>query len=75
MAKKTEDRREAIAHKIKALRTENSDLSYEKFALKHGLDPRQYYRLENNEVNFKIDSLLRILDIHEISLGEFFAGL
>lgn len=76
MAKaKIDKRREAISRKIKALRIERTDLSYEKFALEHDLDPRQYFRLENNEVSFKIDSLFRILDIYDMTLEEFFKGL
>ncbi len=72
--KKDQSRIEAIAKRIKELRVEAGYTSYEKFAVDNGLERKQYWRLEKGH-NFMITSLLRILDIHSISLEEFAKGL
>lgn len=56
-----------IAHKLKQLRKHNGYGSYETFALDNNLDRKQYWRMENG-TNFTINSLLKILDIHKITL-------
>lgn len=64
----------AIGERIKELRIKAGYTSYEKFALTHGLEGKQYWRLEAGK-NFKMTSLFRILEIHNLSLEEFFKGL
>jgi hypothetical protein len=61
-----------IAHEIKRLRVEKGYTSYENFALDYDIGRMQYWRIEKG-TNFTISTLLRILDIHQISLSEFFA--
>lgn len=61
-----------IAARIKELRISRGYTSYENFAVKHGFDRKQYWRLEEGKTNFQIGSLLRIVDIHQMSLEEFF---
>lgn len=75
MSSKVDKQRAAIAKRLKELRIERGYTSYEKFANEHDLDRKQYWRIEENETNFTINSLLRILNIHGISLKEFFAGV
>jgi len=75
MASKLDKQRATIAKRLKELRIERGYTSYEKFANEHELDRKQYWRIEENETNFTINSLLRILDIHKISLEDFFKGV
>ena len=63
-----------IAAHIKKLRIDKGYTSYESFAYDHDLPPIQYWRLETG-TNFTIASLLKILDVHKISLKEFFEKL
>lgn len=71
---KKDDRILAIAKRIKDLRIENGYTSYEKFAIKNDFQGKQYWRLEEGH-DFKISTLLRILEAHNLSLEEFFKGL
>jgi transcriptional regulator with XRE-family HTH domain len=61
-----------IADKIKRLRIEKGYTSYENFAYEHDLSRVQYWRMEKG-VNFTITYFLRILEIHKLSLNEFFS--
>ena len=63
-----------IGKRIKDLRVKSGYSSYEKFALDHGIEGKQYWRLESGK-DFKITTLLRIVEIYQISLEEFFKGL
>ena len=60
-----------VARKLKSLRIAKGYSSYEKFALDHDLDRKQYWRLENGS-NLTIRSLVKILEIHQMTLKEFF---
>jgi hypothetical protein len=48
--------------------------SYENFAWDNNLNRVQYWRLEKGE-NFTMKTLLKILEIHKLSLKEFFNDL
>ena len=61
-----------IGDKLKDLRISKGYKSYENFAFDHELSRMHYWRLENGKSNLTIKSLLKILDIHNISLSEFF---
>jgi transcriptional regulator with XRE-family HTH domain len=61
-----------IADRIKKLRIAKGYSSYETFAFDHELSRRSYWRLENG-TNFTIEKLLNILDIHKISIEDFFS--
>ncbi len=61
-----------IASKLTLLRKMNGYTSYEIFALDNEIDRKQYWRMENG-INFTINSLLKILDIHKITLEGFFS--
>lgn len=70
--KKTLDPRiEAIGKKLRQLRIDAGYTSYETFAFENNIARKQYWRLEKG-ANFNIETLLKILDIHKISLTEFF---
>ena len=60
-----------IANKLKELRKQKGYTSYEDFAIQNDLDRKQYWRIENGS-NITLRSLIRILDIHGVSLNEFF---
>jgi len=63
-----------IAQKLKQLRVAKGYSSYEAFAFDHEL-PRVGYGRHEQGTNLTLKSLLRLLDIHQISLAEFFADL
>lgn len=65
---------ERIASKLKRLRLQKGYTSYETFAYDHELPRVQYWRMEKG-TNFTIKNLLKILDIHQISIEEFFSDL
>jgi len=59
-----------ISKKLKELRKEKYS-SYENFALDHGLDRKQYWRVEAG-ANITIKTLIRILAIHKQDISTFF---
>lgn len=61
-----------IGDKLKALRIAKGYTSYENFAFDNEIPRRSYWRMENG-TNFRIESLLKILDVYKISLEEFFS--
>lgn len=67
----SDTRIKSIAEKIKRLRIEKQYTSYETFALDYQLDRKQYWRIENGD-NITLKTLLKILDIHQITLSQFF---
>ena len=60
-----------IGLKLKKLRIEKGFTSYENFAYQNDIPRIQYWRMEKG-TNFTIKNLLKILEIHKISLEEFF---
>lgn len=64
----------AIAEKLKQLRKEKGYKSYETFAWDNDINRVQYHRMEKGE-NFTMKSLLKILDVHKLTLGEFFEDI
>ncbi len=69
-----EKRIKEIGARIKALRIRSGYTSYETFATDHNLPRKNYWRLETG-YNFTIATLLRILDIHKMTMDEFFKEL
>lgn len=65
-------RLEQIGLRIKELRLNKGYSSAEIFAYEHGLNRVSYWRMEKG-CNITLTSLLRILDIHDITLQEFFS--
>lgn len=60
-----------IAKKIKELRIKANYTSAESFAYDNELNRVQYWRVESGS-NITLKTLLKILDIHKISLADFF---
>lgn len=71
---KSEKRIKKIASKLKKMRIEKGYTSYENFAWDNDLPRVQYWRMEKGN-NFTINTLFKILDIHKISLEEFFKDI
>lgn len=63
-----------IANKIKELRIEKGYSSHEAFAWDNDLNQVQYWRIEKG-TNITMKTLLLILDIHKISLRDFFKDI
>ena len=61
-----------IGKKLMQLRIKSGHKSYESFALENNLSRMQYWRIEKGKTNLTIKSLIRILDIHKITIEEFF---
>jgi len=70
--KSTDRRIVAIAKRIKQLRERKGYTSYENFAWDNNIPRMQYWRMEKG-TNFTIKNLLKILDVHGMSLKEFFS--
>jgi len=65
---------EKIGKKLELLRIKNGFKSYEDFAIKNNLSRMQYWRIEKGKTNITFRSLIVILNIHNVSLEEFFSG-
>ncbi|WP_062054588.1 helix-turn-helix domain-containing protein [Aquimarina longa] len=63
-----------IGRQIRALRLRAEYSSYETFANDHELPRKTYWRLEAGH-NFTIDTLLRVLNIHKMTIEDFFCEL
>jgi transcriptional regulator with XRE-family HTH domain len=65
----------AIAAKIRKLRIEKGYTNYEHFAIDNDLPTVHYWRIESGKTNPTIQSLLKILDIHKLTLKDFFSDI
>lgn len=63
-----------IGEKLKLIRIKKGYTSYETFAIDNDLSRMQYWRIEKGLSNITIRSLARILDIHKISIEDFFSN-
>ena len=71
----TDKRIGLVSAKIKSLRLQAGYTSAQRFAYDKELDRVQYWRVESGTTNITLKTLLKILDIHNISLGDFFSGI
>jgi transcriptional regulator with XRE-family HTH domain len=62
-----------IGARLKKLRVKKGYNSYESFAIDFDLSRMQYWRMENGKTNLTIRSLLKLLDIHNINIEDFFS--
>lgn len=69
-----ESNRKKIGKRIKDLRVKAGYTSGETFAQDKGFSRKGYWALENGS-NFRIDTLQKILAIHQITMVDFFKGL
>ncbi len=74
MDKDNQKRIKVIGERIKELRVKAGYTSYETFAQDKGIDRKNYWRLEKGS-NFTLNTLIRICNIHNISLKEFFKDI
>ena len=74
MVDAADPRLKQIAQKLKQLRLAKGYSSYEAFAFDHEL-PRVGYGRHEQGSNLTLKSLLRLLDIHQVSLADFFADM
>jgi len=72
--KKLDKRILKIADKIKKMRVEKGFTSYDSFAWDNDLSRIHYWRIEKGS-NLTMQTLLKILDIHKITLEDFFKGI
>ncbi|UOG74337.1 XRE family transcriptional regulator [Hymenobacter tibetensis] len=63
-----------IANKLRRLRLAAGYKSYETFAFEHELSRVSYGKHEKGS-NITMKSLLRLLDIHHLTLREFFSDI
>lgn len=61
----------ALGEKLKKLRIEKGYSSYENFAFDNGLNRANYGRYEKG-VNLRVATLIKILEVHNLTLEEFF---
>lgn len=61
-----------IGERLTQLRKKKGYSSHETFALDYDLPRVQYWRLEKGKANFTIRSLVKILEIHGVTVQEFF---
>lgn len=70
-----EDKRiKQIVHKIRLLRINAGYTSHENFAWDNNLSRVQYWRVESG-ANITLKTLLKILDIHKVTLEDFFKDI
>lgn len=62
----------SIGTKLAQLRKKSGYKSYESFAVENNLSRMQYWRIEKGKTNLTIKSLMRILDIHGVTIDDFF---
>ncbi len=63
-----------IGERLRDLRVKKGYSSHENFAYENDLGRVQYWRHENG-TNMTIKSLIKLLNIHGVSLEEFFRGM
>ena len=64
-----------IGEKFKQLRKDKGYTSHEDFAIDHDITRFQYWKLENGKTNMTLKTLIKILDIHEVSIEDFFSDI
>lgn len=74
LSAKNEKRLIKIGERLRDLRKKSGYKSYENFAFDNELNRVQYGRMETG-ANITIASLLKVLDIHKLTLEDFFTGL
>ncbi len=61
-----------IGERLKMLRIKKGYTSYETFAIDNDLSRMQYWRIEKGKTNITMKSLINLLNIHEITVEDFF---
>jgi DNA-binding XRE family transcriptional regulator len=71
---KTENTLKRVGEKLKQLRIDAGYTSYENFAWDYDLSSRYYWGVEKGR-NISLTYLIKILEIHKISIEDFFIEL
>ena len=66
---------EIMGNKLRELRIRKGYTSYETFAFDNEINRMQYWRMEKGLSNMSMATLLRVLEVHKMSLKDFFADL
>lgn len=74
LTSKQEKRLYKIGERLRELRKKSGYKSYENFAFDNDINRVQYGRMEKGS-NMTIGSLLKVLEIHKMTLEEFFKGV
>ena len=61
-----------IGKTIRSMRIKSGNTNYEKFATDNSFSKIQYFKMEKG-TNFTLNSLLRILEVHDIDFYQFIA--
>lgn len=61
----------AMGEKLKKLRIDKGYSSYENFAFDNGLNRANYGRYEKG-ANLRVATLIKVLEVHNLTLEEFF---
>jgi transcriptional regulator with XRE-family HTH domain len=61
-----------IGDKLRILRLRNGYKSYETFAFENNLSRMHYWRIEKGKTNLTVKTLVKILEIHHVTIEEFF---
>ncbi|MBL4709133.1 MAG: helix-turn-helix transcriptional regulator [Flavobacteriales bacterium] len=72
MAKQENSKFSTVGRRLKSLRIENGFSNYPDLAAELAIEPKQYWLLEKDLVDFRISSLARILKYYKLSPAEFF---
>ena len=64
-----------IGERLKELRVENGWSSHENFAFDNEMSRAHYWKIERGKTNVTIKTLMKILNVHKVSIVDFFAGL
>ncbi|HVA97752.1 MAG TPA: helix-turn-helix transcriptional regulator [Bacteroidia bacterium] len=64
-----------IGSKLRELRIKKGFKSHEDFAIKYKLSRVQVWKIEAAKANITMSTLLRMLEIHKISLKDFFKDI
>jgi transcriptional regulator with XRE-family HTH domain len=62
----------AIGRRLAEMRENKGYSTIKEFTAKFDLPEVQYWRMEKGKANLTMKSLVKVLSIHKISLGEFF---
>jgi transcriptional regulator with XRE-family HTH domain len=66
---------EEIGTGLSILRMSKGFDTVSNFAIAFDLPPNQYWKIENGKANITIKTLLRLLEIHNVTVEEFFCHL
>ena len=67
--------RDQIGSKLKAFRIKQGYKSHEDFATANKLSRVQVWKIESGNANITLSTLLRMLEIHKLTLKEFFKDI